>query len=57
MRIFYIANAGSSRATCNIKFSCPEDLTFIVEYSDEKVFPNLRIALQIMLTMVVSIAS
>jgi len=45
-------------ASCNLKFSRPEDLlTFIVEYGDENVFPNLQIALQIMLTMAVSIAS
>ena len=42
----------------NVRLSRPEDLlTFIVEYGDESVFPNFRIALQILLTMVVSIAS
>jgi len=29
----------------------------MVEYGDESVFPNLRFALQLMLTMAVSIAS
>jgi len=33
------------------------DIHVIVEYGDESVFPNLRIALQMMLTMGVSIAS
>jgi len=32
-------------------------MTVIVEYVDESVFLNLRIALQIMLTMAVSVAS
>jgi len=32
-------------------------MTFIVEYGDESYFPNLRIALQMMLTMTVSTAS
>ena len=42
----------------NVKLSRPEDLfTFIVEYGDKSVFPNLRIALQILLTVAVSIAN
>ena len=42
----------------NLKLSRPEDLlTFIVEYGDESVFPDLRIALGKMLSMTVSIAS
>ena len=42
----------------NVRLSRPEDLlTFIVEYGDESVFPNLRITLQILLIVVVSIAS
>ena len=46
----------SSRA--NMKISRPEELfEFIVQYGDESVFPNLRIAIQIMLTIAVSIAS
>ena len=41
-----------------LKLSRPEGLmTFIVEYGDESYFPNLRIALQMMLTMTVSTAS
>ena len=32
-------------------------LTFIVEYGDENAFPNLRIALQIMLTKAISIVN
>ncbi len=36
--------------------SRPEELLeFIVQYGDESVFPNLRIAIQIMLTIAVSI--
>ncbi|XP_066989238.1 zinc finger MYM-type protein 1-like [Macrobrachium rosenbergii] len=34
-----------------------ELLRFIVQYGDESVFPNLRVALQILLTIAVSIAS
>ncbi|XP_013793818.1 uncharacterized protein LOC106477840 [Limulus polyphemus] len=46
----------SSRA--NIKISRPEELLeFIVQYGDVSVFPDLRIAIQIMLTIAVSIAS
>uniref|UniRef100_UPI00358F7EF6 zinc finger MYM-type protein 1-like n=1 Tax=Myxine glutinosa TaxID=7769 RepID=UPI00358F7EF6 len=46
----------SSRA--NMKISRPEELLeLIVQYGDESVFPNLRIAIQIMLTIAVSIAS
>ena len=42
----------------NVRLSRPEDLfTIIVEYGDESVFPNLRIALQTLLTVAVSIAS
>ena len=42
----------------NVKLSRPEDLlTFIVEYGDKSVFPNLRIAFQILLTVAVLIAS
>ena len=42
----------------NVRLSRPEDLlTFIVEYGDESVFPNLRIALQILLAVAVSTAS
>jgi len=42
----------------NLKLSRPADLlTFIVEYGDESFFPNLRIDLQIMLPLAVSIAS
>ena len=40
------------------KISSPEQLLmFIVEYGDETVFPNTRIALQILLTISVSVAS
>ncbi|XP_028968387.1 uncharacterized protein LOC100903808 [Galendromus occidentalis] len=36
----------------------PEELlNFIIEYGDESVFPNLRVAIQILLTIAVSIAS
>ena len=46
----------SSRA--NMKISRPEELLeFLVQYGDESVFPDLRIAIQIMLTIAVSIAS
>ena len=46
----------SSRA--NMKISRPEELLeFIVQYGDESVFPNLRIAIPIKLTITVSIAS
>ncbi|XP_022237284.1 uncharacterized protein LOC106478051 [Limulus polyphemus] len=46
----------SSRA--NMKISRPEDiLEFIVQYGDKSVFSNLNIAIQIMLTIAVSIAS
>ena len=42
----------------NVRLSRSEDLlTFIVKYGDESVFPNLRIALQILLAVTVSIAS
>lgn len=42
----------------NVKLTRPEDvLLFIVQYGDESVFPNLRIAIQILLTIAVSIAS
>ena len=42
----------------NVRLLRPEYLlTIIVEYGDESVFPNLRIALQILLTVAVSIAS
>ena len=42
----------------NEKISSPEQLLmFIVEYGDENVFPNMRIALQILLTVAVSVAS
>ena len=42
----------------NIKITRPEELLkFIVQYGDESVFPNLRISIQIMLTIAVSIAS
>ena len=42
----------------NDRLSRAEDLlTFVVEYGDENVFPNLWIALQILLIVVVSIAS
>ncbi len=41
-----------------MKISRPEELLeLIVQYGDESVFPNLRIAIQIMLTIAVSIAS
>ena len=40
------------------RLSRPEDLlTFIVKYGDESLFPNLRITLQILLTVAVSLAS
>ncbi|GBM56795.1 hypothetical protein AVEN_38360-1 [Araneus ventricosus] len=40
------------------KIKIPEELLeFIVSYGDESVFPNLRIALQILLTIATSIAS
>ena len=39
----------------NVRLSRREDLlTFIVEFGDESVFPDLRIALQILLTVAVS---
>ncbi|GBN94889.1 hypothetical protein AVEN_229659-1 [Araneus ventricosus] len=39
------------------KIKTPEQLLqFIVSYGDESVFPNLRIALQILLTITTSIA-
>ncbi|XP_059821487.1 uncharacterized protein LOC132391836 [Hypanus sabinus] len=42
----------------NMKISRPKELLeFIVQYGDESVFPNLRIAIQIMLTIAVSIGS
>lgn len=42
----------------NSKISRPEEiLQLIVQYEDESIFPNLRIAIQIMLTIAVSIAS
>ena len=42
----------------NVRLSRPEDLlTFVVEYGDESAFCNLWIALQILLIVVVSIAS
>ena len=48
----------ASIKSCNLKLSRPEDLlTFIVEYGDESVFPNIRFALQVMLTMPGSTAS
>ena len=41
----------------NVRLSRPQDLlTFIVEYGNESVFPNLGTALQIMLTVAVSIS-
>ena len=44
--------------TRTVKISRPEGLlNFIVQYGDEGVFPNLRIATQIMLTISISIAS
>ena len=46
----------SSRS--DVTISRPEDLLrFIVSYGDESVFPNIRIAIQILLTIAVSIAS
>ena len=46
----------SSRA--DVKISRPgERFVFIVQYGDESVFQNLRIAIQIRLTIAVSIAS
>ena len=42
----------------NVWLSPPEDLlTFIVEYGDKSLFSNLPIALQILLTVAVSIAN
>ena len=42
----------------NVRLSRPEDLlSFIVEYEDESVFLNLRITLQILLIVVVFVAS
>ncbi|XP_022239273.1 uncharacterized protein LOC111085357 [Limulus polyphemus] len=42
----------------NMKISRPEELLeFIVQYGDESIFPSLRIAIQIMLTIAVSITS
>ena len=42
----------------NVRLSRREDLLlFIVDYGDESVFPNLRITLQILLIVVVSIES
>ena len=44
--------------TDKIKLQKPEEvLAFIVQYGDESVFPNLRIEIQTMLTIAVSIAS
>lgn len=46
----------SSRVS--MKISRPEELLeFIVQYGDKSVFPNLHIAVQIMLTIAISIAS
>lgn len=46
----------STRKNVNIKK--PEELLeFIVQYGDESVFPNLRISIQILLTIAISIAS
>ena len=42
----------------NIKIPRPEELLkFIVQSGDESIFPDLRIAIQIMVTIAVSIAS
>ncbi|XP_067122626.1 uncharacterized protein [Centruroides vittatus] len=46
----------STRKNVNIKKS-EELLEFIVQYGDESVFPNLRISIQILLTIAVSIAN
>ncbi|XP_014786587.1 uncharacterized protein LOC106880929 [Octopus bimaculoides] len=41
----------------HLQISNPEELLqFIVQYEDESVFPNLRVAIQILLTVAVSIA-
>ncbi|XP_053119697.1 52 kDa repressor of the inhibitor of the protein kinase-like [Hemicordylus capensis] len=45
-------------ARTNMRVATPEQLLeFIVEYGDDSAFPNFRIALQIMLTVAVSVAS
>lgn len=42
----------------NKKICKPKELLqFFVEYGDENIFPNLRLALQILLAIAVSIAS
>lgn len=46
----------STREEININKS-EEVLSFIVQYGDESVFPNLRISIQIMITIAISIAS
>lgn len=41
----------------DVKISAPENLLcFIVQYRDENIFPNLRVDLQILLTIATSIA-
>ncbi|CAI9737342.1 Hypothetical predicted protein [Octopus vulgaris] len=41
----------------HLQISNPEELLqFIVQYGDESVFPNIRVAIQILLTVAVSIA-
>ncbi|XP_066964214.1 uncharacterized protein [Macrobrachium rosenbergii] len=42
----------------DVQISIPEKLVqFIIQYGDENVFPNLRVAIQLMLTVAISIAS
>ena len=42
----------------SVQISKPEELLkFIVQYGDQNVFPNLRVAVQIMLTIAISISS
>ncbi|XP_066984744.1 uncharacterized protein [Macrobrachium rosenbergii] len=42
----------------DVQISTPEMLIqFIIQYGDENVFPNLRVAIQLMLTVAISIAS
>ena len=45
-------------STTDVQISTPEKLIqFIIQYGDENVFPNLRVAIQLMLTVAIPIAS
>ena len=46
------------RVRSHLHLTRPEDLhSFIIQYGDESVFPNLRVALQLLMCIAVSIAS